>query len=317
MHGESKKARQYRGFLDSGAFNEYTASRRDRASLSMPDPTLLTAPAKVNLGLEILRRRPDGYHDLETIFYRIALADILEIHDRPEGASLSCDDPALSVGPDNLCLRAVDALRQTASTQRGVHLVLHKKIPTGAGLGGGSSDAAAVLRGLNERWSLKLSDAQLREIGATLGSDVAAFLGGPLAVGQGRGEMLEDLPPRFPYWLVTVTPPVAVSTAWAYAQIRVASRPDRTPLRDRFLRSIDDLSALGSTLSNDFEGPVEAAHPQIAEAKRVLRSAGCGVALMSGSGSSVFGLTTERTTAASAARRFAPPFIVSITPPLA
>lgn len=282
----------------------------------MPDASLLTAPAKVNLGLEILRRRPDGYHDLETIFYRISLSDSIELHDRPSGTSMTCDDPSLSIGNDNLCLRAVEVLRRATSIDRGVHIVLHKQIPTGAGLGGGSSNAAAVLDGLNRRWSAGLTAQQLRSLGATLGSDVPAFLGGPLAYGSGRGDVLENLPPVFPYWLVCVTPPVSVSTAWAYAQIHVPQRPGRISLRERFLRALPNMQALAESLTNDFEGPVLAAHPEIAEVKRRLSAANCPVVLMSGSGSSVFGLAADQATAESAAGRFSSRFMVSISRPL-
>jgi 4-diphosphocytidyl-2-C-methyl-D-erythritol kinase len=282
----------------------------------MPDATHVTAPAKVNLGLEILHRRPDGYHELETVFYRIALADTIELHDRSNGSSMTCDDPALGVGPDNLCLRAVEALRRVTSIDRGVHVVLHKRIPTGAGLGGGSSDAAAVLKGLNDRWSAGLSLERLKEIGATLGSDVPAFLGGPLAFGSGRGEILEDLPSVFPHWLVCVTPPVSVSTSWAYGHLQWHTRPDRTSLRERYLRALPDLGALDRMLTNDFEDTVLPAYPQIADVKHRLREAGCEAALMSGSGSSVFGLTKDRTSAEAVARHFDRPFIVSVSPPL-
>lgn len=282
----------------------------------MPDAPHLTAPAKVNLGLEILRRRPDGYHDLETIFYQIGLSDSIELHDRREGSSMECDDPSLSIGADNLCLRAVAALRRASGNDRGVHVMLQKRIPTGAGLGGGSSDAAAVLRGLNAHWSIGLTVRQLQQIASTLGSDVPAFLGGPLSFGSGRGEILEDLPPRFPYWLVCVTPPVSVSTAWAYGHLRLAARNEHRPLRKRFLEALPDLVALKNVLTNDFETSVLPAHPAIAEVKRMLLEAGCSLALMSGSGSSVFGLTEDRASAELVARRFGPDDVVSITPPL-
>ncbi|MCU0454308.1 MAG: 4-(cytidine 5'-diphospho)-2-C-methyl-D-erythritol kinase [Bacteroidetes bacterium] len=283
----------------------------------MHDATHLTAPAKVNLGLEILRRRPDGYHELETIFYRIGLADSIELHDRQQGSTMECSDPALSTGEDNLCLRAVAAMRHATGIERGIHVVLHKRIPTGAGLGGGSSDAAAVLRGLNARWAVGLSDRHLKEIASSLGSDVPAFIGGPLSFGAGRGEILQDLPPRFPYWLVCVTPPLSVSTAWAYGHLRLLSKTEHQPLRDRFLGALPDLSALSKVLTNDFEGSVLEAQPAIAEVKRELQAAGCSLTLMSGSGSSVFGLTADRETAEATARRFGPTHVVSITPPLA
>ena len=283
---------------------------------AIPDVTFLFAPAKVNLGLEILRKRPDGYHDLETIFYRIALSDEIEIHERAHDLSMECSDPGVGIGEDNLCLRAAAAMRGETGIDRGVHIILRKRIPVGAGLGGGSSDAAAVLRGLNERWSAGLSEERLHTLASGLGSDVAAFLGGPLSVGRGRGEILESLPSRFPYWLVVVTPPVSVSTAWAYQHLRLQARPQHTPLRDRFLSAVHDLTALREVLTNDFEASVLPVHPEIAHVKQKLQMAGCAIVLMSGSGSSVFGVADQRATAESAARAFSPPFVVSITPPL-
>ncbi len=283
---------------------------------AIPDVTCLFAPAKVNLGLEILGKRPDGYHDVETIFYRIALSDEIEIHERPHDLSMECSNPAVGVGKDNLCLRAAEVMRQETGIGRGAHIILRKRIPIGAGLGGGSSDAAAVLRGLNDRWSAGLSEVRLHALAAGLGSDVTAFLGGPLSAGRGRGEILESLPPRFPYWLVVVTPPVSVSTAWAYQQLHLQVRSQHTPLRDRFMSALHDLSALRGVLTNDFEAAVLPVHPEIGTVKQKLLTAGCTIVLMSGSGSSVFGVTDQRATAESAARAFSPPFVVSITPPL-
>lgn len=282
----------------------------------MPDATFLLAPAKVNLGLEILHRRPDGFHALETIFYRIALADEITLRPQTSGLTMECDDPLLSTGGDNLCLRAAAAIQREAKIDAGVHVTLRKRIPTGAGLGGGSSDAAAVLRGLNELWSAGLTPDTLMRLAAGLGSDVAAFLGAPLSFGSGRGEVLEDLPSRLPYWLVCVTPPVSVSTAWAYQHFRIRVRSGHRPLRDRFLESVDDLASLTTVLTNDFEEIVLPLHPAIAEVKASLVEAGCPLVLMSGSGSSVFGLCEDRSVADAAVKRFSAPSIVSLTPPL-
>lgn len=288
-----------------------------RSSLpySMPHTNPRTAFAKVNLGLEILRKRPDGYHDLETIFYRIGLADEIEVHPADD-LTMECDDPSLPIGRDNLCLKAAESLRQKIGGTAGAHIVLRKRIPTGAGLGGGSSDAATVLVALNELWETRLPTKELREIGASIGSDVPGFLASPLSYATGRGEVLEDLPPHFPYWLVTVTPPVAVSTAWAYGQLKLSSDEPRAPLRDRFLNALPNLDYLGAMLRNDFEQAVLGAYPQIAAAKRSLLKTRCACALLSGSGSSVFGLTDDRSIAETAIMGFSEDTVTSLTPPL-
>jgi len=155
----------------------------------MPHTTPRPAFAKVNLGLEVLRKRPDNYHDIETVFYRIQLADELEVRGSSHGITMECDDPRLSVGEDNLCIRAALALRRRAGIDLGAHIVLRKRIPTGAGLGGGSSDAATVLTALNEIWNPQLAVPDLREVAATIGSDVTGFLAGPLTFASGRGEL--------------------------------------------------------------------------------------------------------------------------------
>ncbi|MEK6650032.1 MAG: 4-(cytidine 5'-diphospho)-2-C-methyl-D-erythritol kinase, partial [Bacteroidota bacterium] len=265
--------------------------------ISMPQTIIRPAFAKVNLGLEILRKRPDGYHDLETIFYRIGLKDEIEVQETPAALSMECDSPTLPIGPENLCIRAAEALRKETGERRGAHIVLRKRIPTGSGLGGGSSDAAAVLVAVNELWKCGSSLDTLRRIAATVGSDVPSFLSGPLTFGSGRGEILEDLPPRFPYWLVCVTPPLSVSTSWAYGHLRIPIRTDRRSLRDRFLHALPQIEALAEVLSNDFEPIVFPAHPKVGETQHTLREAGCRIAHMSGSGSSVFGLTGDRSSA--------------------
>lgn len=285
-------------------------------SLSMPHTILRPAFAKVNLGLEILRKRSDGYHDLETIFYRIGLKDEIEVQETPSAVSMECDDPTLRIGPENLCIRAAQALRTETGEHRGTHIVLHKRIPTGAGLGGGSSDAAAVFVALNELWKCGRSPDALRRVAASVGSDVPSFLAGPITFGSGRGEIIEDLPQRFPYWLVCVTPPVSVSTSWAYGHLRIPIRTRRRSLRDRFLGAVDSIESLAEILSNDFEPTVLPTHPEVGAVQRALKDAGCRVALMSGSGSSVFGLTVDRSTAAAAASRFPSTHVVSLTPPL-
>src|SRR5438477_7604267 len=177
------------------------------------DGLVVRAPAKVNLFLEVLGKRPDGYHDLATLMVAVSLFDTLEIKEDPSAtitldlvppaeAPGAEDRPALTPGPDNLVWRAADLLRRHAGHPRGARLRLRKRIPLAAGLAGGSSDAAATLLGLNRLWRLGLTDAELARLGAELGSDVAFFLHGPAAWCTGRGEVITPLRAGRELWLV-------------------------------------------------------------------------------------------------------------------
>jgi len=159
----------------------------------------LRAPAKLNLYLRILARRPDGYHELETLFERIDLADELTFTLQSQDITVHCDDPTLTCGPENLVTKAALLLQQTAGISQGAAIHLSKRIPIAAGLGGGSSDAATVLIGLNQLWDLRLSEQRLRELASQLGSDVPFFIGQhAFAIGRGRGDRCEPLPAPLP-----------------------------------------------------------------------------------------------------------------------
>lgn len=262
------------------------------------------APAKINLGLRVLRKRPDGFHDIETVFLRIPWVDVLSI-EAAAGLSLTCSDARLSTDERNLVMRAAQRLQRQHAPGQGARLHLEKRIPYGAGLGGGSSDAAAALRLLNELWSLGLTDNELARHALELGSDVPFFIGPPCAYGTGRGERLEPLidpeteepfRPGFP--LVVAVPEEAVSTADAYAMITPndTARPD---LREVVLSK--DLERWRRELTNDFEGPVLAKYPAIGEIKAALQAAGAEYAAMSGSGSAVYGFFIEQDEASTAA----------------
>ena len=176
----------------------------------------LRAPAKINLYLRVLGKRPDGYHELETVFERVDLADELAFEASRELA-LTCDDPSLPCGEDNLVLRAARLLQQATGCGAGARIHLTKRIPIAAGLGGGSSDAAAAMVGLNQLWNLWLESSHLMELGASLGSDVPFFLAPTaFAVGRGRGEQCEPLPPEPPLVHVLVVPPERLSTREVY-----------------------------------------------------------------------------------------------------
>ncbi|QXD15878.1 4-(cytidine 5'-diphospho)-2-C-methyl-D-erythritol kinase [Rhodocaloribacter litoris] len=262
------------------------------------------APAKINLGLHVLCRRPDGYHDLETVFLRIGWADRLAA--RP-GADLrmTCSDPALPTDERNLCVKAARALQRAFGVTHGAALHLEKHVPYGAGLGGGSSDAAATLLLLSDLWDLDAPPDRLHALAAGLGSDVPFFLGPEAAFATGRGEHLTPLmdpatgtPYRFPFALVVAVPPVHVATVEAYRLVRprATGRPDL-----RAVVTSNDLARWRAELVNDFEAPVMAAFPGIRAAREVLLKAGAGYAALSGSGAAVFGVFEAEAAARAAA----------------
>lgn len=189
----------------------------------------LRAPAKLNLYLRVVGKRPDGYHELETVFERIDLADELTFEPEPHGLRLTCDDPALPCDETNLVLQAARLLQRASGVRRSAHFHLTKRIPIAAGLGGGSSDAAATLRGLNTLWQLGWDRARLMELAAQVGSDAPFFLlDSPWAIGRGRGEVLEPVPAAASLLHVVVVPEERLSTREVFESLdsprRVASQ---------------------------------------------------------------------------------------------
>ncbi len=262
--------------------------------MSSDDKALdVRCPAKLNLFLEVVRRRADGYHEIDTVMQAISLFDELEIAPRDDGElRLACSDPALPTDEGNLVVRAALALRERTGCALGATLRLTKRIPSEAGLAGGSSDAAGALVGLNEAWGTALGTEELAELAAAVGSDVAFFLTGGAARCTGRGEQVEPLgtTPRTHY--VLVCPQVKVSTALAYGKLRFPLTPVDQVATMTVRSLVDgDIEGLGSSLFNRLEEPALALYPELLEAKRRLEATGlfAGVA-MSGSGSALFGL---------------------------
>lgn len=261
----------------------------------------LRAPAKLNLGLQVLRRREDDYHDIRSVFVPIAWYDRLEIAEA-EGLSLACTDAELPEGPENLCWQAAEALANRMGRAPNVSIRLHKRIPHGAGLGGGSSDAAAVLRGCARLWEEKISTDELRALAAEIGSDVPFFLDPRPVLATGRGERLRPIETRLQdawKWVVVV-PGERVSSAEAYGWVRPRAGDRSDPAETvRWVRP----GRWKDLLVNDFEDPVSARIPVIGEIKRRIERMGAEFAAMTGSGSAVFGLFTEAGTGERAARR--------------
>ncbi len=275
---------------------------------------ILRANAKINIGLRIIGKRADGYHDLETFFHEIQWYDEIALKPsaRLEMTSNSTEAPA---DDSNLCLRAAHLLQETTGVTNCVYIELRKNIPIGAGLGGGSADAAAVLRGLNSLWNLNLSNDKLRSLAAKLGADVAFFIEGGSAYATGCGEILKHCSFSVPFWILVVAPPVHVSTAWAYGNLKRKSGYAAKNLQKIVTEQISDPKALSVDVINDFEPSVFEVYPLIRQTKEKLFDTGAQFALMSGSGSSVFGLFESESTAQQAAASFDATFRVSITPP--
>lgn len=270
-----------------------------------PDGRLVVwAPAKVNLFLEVLGKRTDGYHELETLMVAVNLYDTLVFQEDMSGEiEFRCDDVTIPQGPTNLVVRSALLIREeTGSFGCGVKIWLRKRIPAAAGLGGGSSDAAATLAALNDLWKLGLSPPELSELGARIGSDVPFFFHTPMAVGSGRGELLTPLSTPLPLHLVLVCPKEGVSTAGVYGQLQPSS--ERRPI-EPILEAVSrgDSGRVGQLLFNRLEATACQLCPAIAAAHEAIQTEGLAGPLMTGSGSACFGLAPSRTVAVEAARK--------------
>jgi 4-diphosphocytidyl-2-C-methyl-D-erythritol kinase len=278
------------------------------------DEFVVHAPAKVNLFFEVLGKRDDGYHEIETLMCPIDLYDTLYFQEEPNGQlELTCgrvsgrhdvQDGEIPQGPENLVWRAVDSLRRRAGVTSGARLRLVKRIPAAAGLGGGSSDAAAALMLANLGWNLNWSPQQLHGLAAELGSDVPFFLLGRPAVCRGRGELVDEVAGIGPLHLVLVRPPAGLATAAVYGACRPAACPNPlTPLLEALERG--DLRASGRLLFNRLQPAAESLSPWIERLRREFEGTDCLGHGMSGSGTSYYGLCRHARHARRIARRLA------------
>lgn len=270
----------------------------------MPTSVRLEAPAKLNLGLAILSQRPDGYHDLLSVFQAITWADTVEVASIDEGIHVGCSDPGLPTGRENLVWQAADLVRRSFRISSGVDIRVDKRIPAGAGLAGGSSDAAATMRGLARLWDIPAGDEAWLTLCAQIGSDVPFFWKGGTAIVEGRGERVTPLRERGSLAFVVAVPPVQVSTAWAYRQV---SPP--FPAASAYRRRVEalrrgemNLSEFCRRLENTFQHVVEQHYPVVRDVRESLLASGATSALMSGSGSAVFGVFDSDDRARSAAQ---------------
>lgn len=241
---------------------------------------------KINLGLNVIGKRSDGFHDLETVFYPIQLRDAIEVIEKPAFQFSSSGLAIKGESDNNLCVKAYSLLKKDFPQIPPVQIHLHKAIPIGAGLGGGSADGAFTLILLNKKFKLKLSEKQLMEYSLRLGSDCPFFISNKPCYAAGRGERLEELEINLSeYKIIVVHPGIHISTAWAFANIDPC-KP--TTLIKEIMRQ--PVEMWKQELKNDFEDPVFNKHPEIKKVKEDLYAAGAVYSAMSGSGSAVYGI---------------------------
>jgi 4-diphosphocytidyl-2-C-methyl-D-erythritol kinase len=260
------------------------------------------SPAKVNLILKVLRRREDGYHDIASLMQKVSLADEMEFAPRKEGVALACPGSDLPTGDGNLVVRAARALFAEAGFTGGADITLHKRIPTAAGLGGGSSNAATTLIVLNDLFRFGFDRDRLIRIGARIGADVPFFIYGSSAWAFGIGEILEPAATPPGMWLVLVNPGFEVPTKWVYQSLNL---PLTKTAIQYSIPTFSGVRELAAVLSNDLEAVTVARYPQLDELKGFLLRQGALGSLMSGSGPTVFGLFESEPDAVRAERALA------------
>jgi len=255
------------------------------------------APAKVNLCLNVLKKRPDGYHELDTLFESLHVWDVLRFSKGPSRIRLTCSIKSLPTGPKNLVYKAALLLKERYGVTSGVQIHLQKNLPVASGLGGGSSDAASTLLALNRFWNLRLSQKVLLKHAAELGSDIPFFiLKSPYAIGRGRGDRLQQVSTRYKLWHVLITPRLYVLAKDVYRALKPGSLTrSRTGARMLKLAVQNrDFKKLKGLLSNTLEHVLLEKYPVIRRLKNDLLEAGAEVSLVSGSGPTVFGITRSK-----------------------
>ncbi len=253
------------------------------------------APAKINLLLDVLHKRNDGFHEVEMIMTMVDLADRLEMEELPRDTIIiSSQAGYIPLDEKNLAFQAARLIKDRYDVRKGVYIHLDKHIPVAAGLAGGSSDAAATLRGLNRLWGLNIPDEELRNLGAELGSDIPYCVTGGTAIARGRGEKLEmiDAPPQC--WVVLAKPPINVSTADVYGRFRVSDLESH-PSTSNMLQALREGSfhCMCEELGNVLESVTLSLYPEVQQLKETMQRLGADGVLMSGSGPTVFGLVAK------------------------
>jgi len=247
----------------------------------------LRSPAKINLCLSVLGKRPDGYHDVEMLMQMVGLYDEVTVALAPAGISITCDAGSVPSGEGNTAWKAAAEILRISGKNPGLTISIKKNIPVAAGLGGGRGNAAAVLAAANKLLGAGLNADRLSEIGARIGMDVPFFLSGPTALARGRGEIVTSLPPLPPFWVLLANPGFETSTAWVYKNLTLGLTKKVDCNKIARLTTARNIAA---ELHNDLETVTKAAHPVIGEIEEALIAQGALGVRMSGSGPTVFGV---------------------------
>ncbi len=278
----------------------------------------LKAYAKINIGLNIISKRQNGYHNIETIFQQIDLFDqIILKRTADAGIIIQSDHNHLPTNQDNICHRAVKLIQQTTGFKEGIVIEIKKRIPIGAGLGGGSSDAAAVLMGLKRLWQLQLTKENLLHIALELGTDVPFFLYGGTALASGIGEKLKPITSSFNFYCVLIYPNIEISSTWAYKNFNFSLTKTKKSIKLAHIFSQQlDISDLKNLISNDLEEVVFQRYQVLRDIKQLLYLRGASFASMSGSGSTIYGLFKDYTDAVEVMRSIPKPYQLILAKPM-
>ncbi|MBT3216801.1 MAG: 4-(cytidine 5'-diphospho)-2-C-methyl-D-erythritol kinase [Candidatus Marinimicrobia bacterium] len=272
------------------------------------------ARAKVNIGLKILRRREDGYHTISTLFQEMDFHDTIHISMESSAFSLTTNSPSIPTDETNICYKAWKTLKDTYPKVGGISIYIDKQIPVGSGLGGGSSNAAAVVKGLNKLYHIGLTKENLNKLAVKIGSDVPFFICGGTQVGDGVGEKLTPIQQKIRGTYLLVVPSFTISTSWAYGQVKnsLENKNQTTNFADLLEREPIPFKLF----ENEFEDVVIPAYPEIGDIKSRMIASGAVFASLSGSGSTVFGIFSDETLALEADRKFKPQYRTVLTHPV-
>jgi len=273
----------------------------------------LKAHAKVNIGLQVRDQRNDGFHNIHTVFQELELHDQILIEKKPRAWSIQINDSKIPIDESNTCVQAYIAVKKQFSEIGGIAITLRKNIPSGAGLGGGSSDAASALKGMIELYDLPLDNSGLSEIAAKIGADVPFFISGGTQIGNGIGDVLSKVSNPVNGFYLLIVPDIFISTAWAYKAFKKHLKDDTD--RPNFAHFLESNNVSNAIFDNDFERIVIPTYPKIGEIKKGLLGAGASYASLSGSGSTVFGVFDEEAKAKQAESHFQKQYQTFLTRP--
>lgn len=273
----------------------------------------LKAHAKVNIGLQVKDQCEDEFHNIHTIFQELELHDTIVLEKQQRDWSININDSTIPVDKNNTCVQAYLAIKQCFPKIDGISITLNKSIPSGAGLGGGSSNGAAVLRGLRELFDLPLNNRELSEIAVKIGADVPFFISGGTQIGDGIGNVLTPINNPFNGFYLLVIPDIFISTAWAYKALKKHLKEDTD--RPNFAHFLEGNNLSKAIFDNDFERIVIPTYPKIGEIKKGLLETGASYASLSGSGSTVFGIYDDEANAKQAESHFQKQYHTLLTRP--